>query len=133
VISSSRQRGGQAGVGEGFGYDSVKVLVLELSGRQVYGDADIAGAFGSPRDAVGAGGLECPLAERYDEVCFLGDGNEFSGRDFTEGAVFPAREGFDAHYFALFDVDEGLIVKGETFARFERLAEFGFEGSLFED
>src|SRR3546814_13128420 len=51
-------------------------------------------------------GVQRPAAERDDQPRFLGDGNEFGGRDRSALFMVPAGERLEARYLARSEIDQ---------------------------
>src|SRR3546814_9825529 len=56
-------------------------------------------------------GVQRPAAERDDQPRFLGDGNEFGGRDRSALFMVPAGERLEARYLARSEIDQRLEIE----------------------
>ena len=96
---------GQATLGKGVLHDVDQVVPLELSRRQIHGDAHWC----RPLARVTARLAQYELADRHDETTGLGHRDEHGGLDFTEFLVSPAQQCFKANRFTRIAADQRLI------------------------
>ena len=97
--------GRQAAVGQRLGHGRGKARVGELRGRYVHRDLHPARPFGG----IGAGLFQHPIAQRADQVGFLGNRDEDRRRNIAQFGMFPAREGFERDDLFGLGIDDGLI------------------------
>ena len=95
----------QAGMGQRLGDHRGKARIAELRGRHVDRHPHAA----RPGRRFGAGPLEHPIAQRADQVGFLGNRNEHPRRDFAQFGMSPARQGLQRHHLVALGIDDRLI------------------------
>src|SRR3546814_11856018 len=71
-------------------------------------------------------GVQRPAAERDDQPRFLGDGNEFGGRDRSALFMVPAGERLEARYLARSEIDQRLEIEPQL-VTLDRPPEFRFD------
>jgi hypothetical protein len=102
-------------------------FVGELARRQIDRHAHRRQAFALPRDVLRAGRFQYPPADRHDQTCFLGDGDEARRGHQAEVRMPPAQQGFHAGDLLRPQIELRLVVQGKfvplqrmTQARFQR-------------
>ena len=110
--------GRQAGLRQRLGHGGDEIGILELIGRDVDRDADVAG----PARRLLAGGAQYPGTDRADQPGLFGQRDELDRRDAAELRAVPAEQCLEAGELAGVRVDDGLV--GEVhLALLERAAQ----------
>ena len=87
--------------------------MTELHGREIHGHDERWNARLLPLPCLTAGFAQDPVADRYDQPRFLGDGDETGGRDQPVVGTVPADQRLDTDNRSFAQIHLRLIVKDE--------------------